>query len=64
MKCYQIFMKCPKSGFLGSHVDHSHHPTTHKKHVLNIIIYLSKEWESQFGGNTLLFNKYEIKLKN
>ena len=57
------FHEMSKSGFLGSHVDHSHHPTTHKKHVLNIIIYLSKEWESQFGGNTLLFNKYGNKIE-
>ena len=29
----------------------------HHTHVLNIIIYLSENWNSSFGGNTLLFNK-------
>ncbi len=51
------FHEMSKSGFLGSHVDHSHHPTSKKKHVLNIIIYLSKNWDSSFGGNTLLYNE-------
>ncbi|MDB3892261.1 2OG-Fe(II) oxygenase [Alphaproteobacteria bacterium] len=45
------------SGFLGSHVDHSHEPETGTPHVLNIIVYLSDDWDSDFGGNTLLFNR-------
>ncbi|MDC1356379.1 2OG-Fe(II) oxygenase [Pseudomonadota bacterium] len=57
------FHEMSKSGFLGSHVDHSHHPTSNKKHVLNIILYLSKDWKSDFGGNTLLFNKYGSKVE-
>ena len=51
------FHEMTESGFLGSHVDHSNHPTSKKKHVLNIIIYLSENWDSSFGGNTLLYNK-------
>ena len=44
------------NGFLGSHVDHSSHDVNKSKHVLNIIIYLSQDWSSSNGGNTLLFN--------
>mgnify|MGYP001971466183 CR=1 FL=1 len=57
------FHEMSHSGFLGSHVDHSNHPTSEKKHVLNIIVYLSHDWKSDFGGNTLLFNKYGNKVK-
>lgn len=51
------FHEMSENGFLGSHVDHSHHPTSKKKHVLNILIYLSENWNSSFGGNTLLYNE-------
>ena len=57
------FHEMSHSGFLGSHVDHSNHPTSQKKHVLNIIVYLSHDWKSDFGGNTLLFNKYGNKVE-
>ena len=46
-----------KNGLLGSHVDHSQHPITKSKHVLNIIIYLSHDWKVKHGGKTLLYNK-------
>lgn len=45
------------NGFLGSHVDHSSDPNTGYPHVLNVILYLSSEWQSKFGGATLLYNK-------
>ena len=45
-----------QNGVLGSHVDHAIHPQTRSKHVLNIIIYLSKHWHYEYGGNTLLFD--------
>tara|TARA_B100001059_G_scaffold67094_1_gene63798 strand:- start:2760 stop:3578 length:819 start_codon:yes stop_codon:yes gene_type:complete len=50
-------------GFLGSHVDHSIDPDTGNPHVLNIIVYLSSEWEESFGGATLLFNENGTKVK-
>ncbi len=45
------------NGFLGSHVDHSSEPITGYPHVLNIILYLSSEWQSKYGGATLFFDK-------
>ena len=57
------FHEMSNGGFLGSHVDHSNHPKNASKHVLNIILYLSNDWESAYGGNTLLFNKYGKKVK-
>ena len=45
-----------KSGFLGSHVDTSVHNITKSKHILNIVIYLSNDWHSSYGGNTILYN--------
>lgn len=44
-------------GFLGSHVDHSSDPITGYPHVLNVILYLSSDWESKYGGATLFYNK-------
>ena len=38
------------NGFLGSHVDHSSDPNTGYPHVLNVILYLSSEWKSSYGG--------------
>ena len=50
------------SGFLGSHVDHSKEPETGKPHVLNIILYLSSDWKDEFGGATLLYDRYGKKI--
>ena len=50
------FHQMNENGVLVSHVDHSCHPNTRSKHVLNIIIYLSKDWHSKYGGNTLLYD--------
>jgi hypothetical protein len=46
-----------QGGILGSHVDHSFEPELGLPHVLNIVLYLSHDWDSGFGGNTILFNK-------
>jgi len=46
-----------KGGILASHVDHAKEPTTGLPHVLNIILYLSDDWEPRFGGSTQLYNK-------
>lgn len=50
------FHEMSRNGILGSHVDHSSHPITGSKHVMNIIIYLSNDWQSLYGGNTLFYN--------
>jgi len=44
-------------GFLGPHVDHSYEPGTGIPHVLNIIIYLSSEWDDANGGATLFYDQ-------
>jgi Rps23 Pro-64 3,4-dihydroxylase Tpa1-like proline 4-hydroxylase len=44
------------NGYLGPHVDHSDDPDTGKPHVLNLLLYLSKEWNENWGGSTLLFD--------
>jgi Rps23 Pro-64 3,4-dihydroxylase Tpa1-like proline 4-hydroxylase len=44
-------------GYLGPHVDHSDDPDTGNPHVLNILLYLSKDWKEDWGGSTLLFDK-------
>ena len=44
-------------GYLGPHVDHSDDPDTGSPHVLNLLLYLSKEWSSEWGGSTLFFDK-------
>ena len=49
-------------GFLGSHVDHSYEPTKGFPHVLNIIIYLTKEWDDDLGGETIFFDKNGVKV--
>ena len=45
-------------GVLGAHVDHSSEPLMKIPHVLNVIIYLTKAWDENDGGGTLLFDKY------
>ena len=44
------------NGFLGSHVDHSTDPDTGSPHVLNIILYLSKNWKNEWGGSTIFLD--------
>ena len=51
-----------ESGFLGTHVDHSSEPNTGLPHVLNIILYLSKNWETKWGGATILANQNGTKV--
>jgi hypothetical protein len=51
-------------GYLGPHVDHSDDPETGSPHVLNLLLYLSKEWEDEWGGSTLLFDQRGKKILN
>ena len=43
-------------GLLAPHVDHSSEPETGYPHVLNIVVYLTKEWNTSWGGGTDLLN--------
>jgi hypothetical protein len=44
-------------GVLGSHVDHSRHNTLHVPHVLNLVVYLSKDWDEKDGGSLCLYDE-------
>ena len=44
-------------GFLNIHADFNLHPTMKLDHRLNILIYLNKNWNDNFGGNLQLWNK-------
>lgn len=44
-------------GVLGSHVDHSRHSTLHVPHVLNLVVYLSKDWDEKDGGTLCLYDE-------
>lgn len=44
-------------GVLGSHVDHSRHSTLNVPHVLNLVVYLTENWEEKDGGTLCLFDK-------
>jgi hypothetical protein len=43
-------------GVLGSHVDHSHHNTLDVPHVLNLVLYLTENWNEADGGELCLFD--------
>ena len=45
------------NGILGSHVDHSSEPLDKRAHVLNVIVYLSDNWNSIYGGDTQLYDR-------
>jgi hypothetical protein len=45
-------------GYLGPHVDHATDPNTQLPHVLNNLVYLSSEWDENYGGGTELFDRY------
>ena len=44
-------------GYLGPHVDHSNDPSKGFPHVLNVILYLTPNWNDSYGGHTILFDK-------
>lgn len=46
----------PRYGRLGIHLDYEKHPYTNKERRLNIILYLSKDWDSEWNGCTELWD--------
>ena len=44
-------------GVLGSHVDHSHHGSLNIPHVLNLVVYLTQNWDEVQGGSLCLFDR-------
>jgi len=46
-----------RGGKLDMHLDYSIHPKLHLERRLNLIIYLPKEWKSEWGGDLQLWNE-------
>ena len=59
---YFPFHTMEQGGILGSHVDHSHSKYG-DLHVANSIFYSSPEWKKTWGGETVLFDSFGIKIK-
>jgi len=47
----------PNNGRLHMHLDYEKHPFLEKERRLNVILYLSKEWNEDWNGETQLWNK-------
>jgi len=54
---YSFFHAMSPNSFLGPHTDHTVDMNGKSYHVLNIIIYASKEWNANFGGSTTIHDK-------
>jgi hypothetical protein len=54
---YSFFHAMSSNSFLGPHTDHTVDMNGKSYHVLNIIIYASKEWDANFGGGTTIHDK-------
>lgn len=46
----------PRYGRLNLHLDYEKHPYSGKQRRLNVILYLSKNWQSEWNGATELWN--------
>jgi Rps23 Pro-64 3,4-dihydroxylase Tpa1-like proline 4-hydroxylase len=46
----------PHKGKLNMHLDYSIHPMLHKERRLNLIIYVNKNWNQEWGGNLELWD--------
>ena len=40
----------PRGGFLDVHTDFTRHPVTGHRRALNLLIYLSEDWDPEWGG--------------
>lgn len=47
----------PRNGRLGLHLDYEKHPVSGKQRRINIILYLSKNWQKEWNGATELWNE-------
>lgn len=46
----------PREGKLDMHLDYSIHPVSGKERRLNLILYLNKEWQQEWGGDIQLWD--------
>jgi Rps23 Pro-64 3,4-dihydroxylase Tpa1-like proline 4-hydroxylase len=44
-------------GFLKIHSDFNKHPSTHLDRRINVLVYLNKNWKSEYGGQFELWNE-------
>ena len=51
-KPFHYFHQMSEGGYLGSHVDHSSIDED-DVHILNCIFYISEDWDSSWGGDTV-----------
>jgi len=58
---YSPFHVMVDKGFLGSHVDHSR-SIKNDFHVANSIFYASPKWNTNYGGETVLFSNNGLKI--
>jgi Rps23 Pro-64 3,4-dihydroxylase Tpa1-like proline 4-hydroxylase len=49
--------KIKKGGKLSVHIDYNEHPENKNKRVLNLLIYLNKNWKSEWNGNLEFWSK-------
>lgn len=47
----------PRNGRLNMHLDYEKHPYLDKQRRLNIILYISKDWDDNWNGQTELWDK-------
>lgn len=47
----------PRNGRLGIHLDYEIHPISGKQRSLNIILYLSKNWDDEWNGHSELWDQ-------
>ena len=47
----------PRNGRLHMHLDYEKHPHLNKERRLNIILYLNKDWDPEWNGDTQLWDK-------
>lgn len=46
-------------GKLNTHLDYSIHPKLNRQRVLNLLIYVTPDWQEEWGGNLGLWNSIE-----
>lgn len=52
------FFHAMKSGsYLGPHTDHTRDLNNGPYHVLNVIIYMADDWDPNWGGGTMIFDR-------
>jgi hypothetical protein len=52
----------PTGGKLNVHVDFNEHPAMNLDRRINLLVYLNKDWDAQYGGNLVLKGESDEKL--